>query len=79
MRYDVNGSWRSIGPKGTVTINRRDVAPLSGDEIDARIKKGEFRGQQFADAVRNLKRLRNTQPARRAVTSYVMDDVVRLG
>ena len=85
MRYDTTGAYRSINAAGRVTINRnpgdRGVV-LSLAELDKRIKTGEFRIQQFKDAVANLKTLRRQVPApqyvERTVREYVTSDVVRL-
>lgn len=85
MRYDTTGAYRSINAAGRVTINRNPGDPgvvLSLAELDKRIKTGEFRIQQFKDAVANLKTLRRRTPApqyvERVVREYVTSDVVRL-
>lgn len=85
MRYDTTGAYRSINAAGRVTINRNPGDPgvvLSLSELDKRIKTGEFRIQQFKDAVANLKALRRATPApqyvERVVREYVTSDVVRL-
>ena len=85
MRYDTTGAYRSINAAGRVTINRNPGDPgvvLSLAELDKRIKTGEFRIQQFKDAVANLKTLRRAAPVpqyvERTVREYVTSDVVRL-
>ena len=85
MRYDTTGAYRSINAAGRVTINRNPGDPgvvLSLAELDKRIKTGEFRIQQFKDAVANLKQLRRAAPVpqyvERVVREYVTSDTVRL-
>lgn len=85
MRYDTTGAYRSINAAGRVTINRNPGDPgvvLSLAELDKRIKTGEFRIQQFKDAVANLKALRRAAPVpqyvERVVREYVTSDTVRL-